>query len=59
MKKLQHIYLQVCYGASCNGIFSASRDKTVRLWNRGTPQCVREYAGHDLVVSAIHVNKGK
>lgn len=48
---------KVCYGASCNGIFSASRDKTVRLWHRGTPQCVREYAGHDLVVSAIHVNK--
>ena len=49
----------MCYGASCGGIFSASRDKSVKLWHRGNPQYVREYTGHDLVVSAIHVNQGK
>lgn len=43
----------------CQGIFSASRDKTVKLWKRGNASPIQEYDGHDLVVSAIHLNKGK
>ncbi|GFO48436.1 WD repeat-containing protein 31-like [Plakobranchus ocellatus] len=47
---------KVCYGASCNGIFSASRDKTIKLWHLKNPHCVQEFMGHTLVVSAIHFN---
>ena len=47
------------YAASYSGVFSASRDKTIKLWRRGNPHCVQEFLGHTLVVSAIHVNSGE
>ena len=46
------------YGQVCSGIFSSSRDKSIKLWSRGNPHVVREYLGHDLVVSAIDISKG-
>lgn len=52
------LYMQVTYGASCGGIFSASRDKTIKMWQRGNSHSLREFIGHDLVVTAIHLNEG-
>jgi len=49
---------QVFYGPVCKGVFSASRDKTIKMWQQGNAQPVREFCGHELVVSAIHLNKG-
>ncbi|KAK3088201.1 hypothetical protein FSP39_016084 [Pinctada imbricata] len=49
---------KVKYGAICQGIFSASRDKSVKLWRRGNADTIREYLGHELVVSALDLNQG-
>ncbi|XP_052790981.1 WD repeat-containing protein 31-like isoform X1 [Mya arenaria] len=48
---------KVCYGIHCRGVFSASRDKTVKLWHRGHASPIREFNRHELVVSAIDLNK--
>ena len=53
------VCVQVCYGSSCNGIFSASRDKTIKMWQRGNSHCMRDFTGHELVVTAIHLNTGE
>ncbi|GFR58089.1 WD repeat-containing protein 31-like [Elysia marginata] len=47
---------KVCYGSSCDRVFSASRDKTIKLWHQGVSQFIQEFVGHSLVVSAIHIN---
>ncbi|KAK7095092.1 WD repeat-containing protein 31-like [Littorina saxatilis] len=47
---------KVCFGASCNGIFSASRDKTIKMWQRGNSHNVQDFLGHEMVVTAIHLN---
>ncbi|XP_076436330.1 WD repeat-containing protein 31-like isoform X2 [Babylonia areolata] len=47
---------KVCYGPSCNGVFSASRDKTIKMWQRGNSHSIRDFMGHELVVTAIHLN---
>ncbi|WAR31400.1 WDR31-like protein, partial [Mya arenaria] len=33
---------KVCYGIHCRGVFSASRDKTVKLWHRGHASPIRD-----------------
>ena len=53
------MFVQVCYGSSCNGIFSASRDKTIKMWQRGNSHCMQDFTGHELVVTAIHLNTGE
>ncbi|KAK0065462.1 WD repeat-containing protein 31 [Biomphalaria pfeifferi] len=48
---------KVCYGSSCKGVFSSSRDKTIKLWEIGNPNFKHDFVGHSLVVTAIHLNK--
>ena len=50
--------IKVCYGVTCQSIFSASRDKSVNMWSRGTQHPVQQFQGHDLVVTALDINKG-
>mmetsp|Transcript_48178 Transcript_48178/g.104349 ORF Transcript_48178/g.104349 Transcript_48178/m.104349 type:complete len:364 (-) Transcript_48178:326-1417(-) len=39
--------------SNLNGVFTASRDCTIRLWKRAAPEHAQELAGHSLTVSAI------
>lgn len=50
---------KVCYGKECQGIFSSSRDKTVNMWKCGVSNPVRQFIGHDLVVTALAINRGE
>lgn len=54
-----HVLIQIQHGKTCDNIFSASRDKSVKMWKRGNPNCLQEFNGHDLVVTAIDLNHGK
>ncbi|XP_070581975.1 WD repeat-containing protein 31-like [Ptychodera flava] len=49
---------RVVYGSKVNGVFSASRDRTVYLWQCGGAQNtpIRKYQGHDLVVMGTTIN---
>ena len=47
------------FGSACHGIFSASRDKSVKMWRRGNAHPLRDFLGHDLVVTALDLNGGK
>ena len=54
-----HDFVQILNGRTSNSIFSASRDKSVKMWKSGNPNFLQEFNGHDLVVTAIDLNHGK
>ena len=54
-------FLQVAHAPELEATFSASRDKTIRMWKRGTTDggtvelcnCKQTFSGHDLVVTGV------
>ena len=40
------------------GAVSASRDTSIRLWRRGSPEAVQVLRGHELAVTALALNGG-
>jgi WD40 repeat protein len=50
--------VKVLYGHVNNLVVSASRDRTIRLWNINSDLPVQKLLGHELVVTAIDFNPG-
>ncbi|XP_071802369.1 WD repeat-containing protein 31-like [Asterias amurensis] len=58
---------KVAHAPELEATFSASRDKTIRMWKRGTTDggtvelcnCKQTFSGHDLVVTGVDFGNGK
>ena len=55
----EHDVMKVNYGRLINLVVSASRDRTIQLWNANSDSPVQKLLGHDLVVTAIDFNPGR
>lgn len=52
------MFSQVVYGPQVSLFFSASRDRTIKVWERASPHSLNTFTGHDLVVTALSLNDG-
>lgn len=48
------VVFSVHFSTDCSYLFSASTDKTVRIWDMETGNCVRKFTSHTGFVNSVH-----